>query len=535
MHRLTRAWLLLIQHHQLHADPLTAPYPTWAHLLPPISSLNDGSQTQGQGTPPESTFQASYTQKTPCPVCGSWVCGLQTHRAFVQQHRATPASTSRRAPESPPHVAPLMNSSFALSYAFNPLHPARYTELGASSLGFSDDVPILNDSGQEMHAALHTYLTRDVSQNVAFDDPTASPFDESTSQWLMMASADSLTITSMLSLWSLIEHGWNPHREIATFSLKVQSQFTVLLREYLQNDSKPSSPNSILFAAAHQLMCVNYFSKEDHDQREKLMDGLEELVKSYGGFRALLSLVPDGVVTNLLWADSQVSFLNAAAPRFRHVNVPSRPSSLRSVDLGTINEAYWRCTSPEILSNVKPMRLLLMFRKGSSCRPSSREEFRYLVALFRYIDIQLSILQARYAGLATASECIVLGMGLVRVGGVTRWKHHYRLAKGLLDRLERVLEMGLQPWIEYDSLCCLIWVCVIALLSVADDRRRQVLQRILLQCLERQMGDGVPITAESLHAHFLQTFTPLLWHSEMDAMIYAMCVDLVGNRPRWPS
>jgi len=400
--------------------------------------------------------------------------------------------------------------------------------LGASTLGVSDDIPSLEDTGHEMHNALHTLLSRDVAHNVAFHDPSASPFDETTSKWLMTASTDGLTVTSVLAMWSLLENGWNPNPKIANFSLKIQGHLMTLLRDCIQSDgSRTSSPGSILFAAASQLQCVNYFGKDDHDQRHRLMDGLEELVKSHGGFRALQTLSSDGVVQNLLWADSQVSFLNAAAPRFWILDAPSLPYSLRSYDFGDIHAGYWRCTSPDILAIVKSMRMILMFRRGSLYQPSSTEEYKYLISLFRYTDVQRCLLQARYHRTATASECIILTLCLMRVGSVTRWRHHSRLAKAVLARLETALEIGLKPWIDYESLGCLTWVCIIAVISSGNGNRRHIFLQRLFHCMDRDMGDDAAMTNDSLHAYFGRHFHPLLWHPDMTGAIDSICTDLL--------
>ncbi|EXJ86305.1 hypothetical protein A1O3_03256 [Capronia epimyces CBS 606.96] len=468
-----------------------------------------------------------------CPQCRYQAGSLQHQigQDFRGPHpRLALAAAATTAPNAA-DLTTLMNSPFVASYAFNPLHPVRIAELGASSLGFPDDFPILNDSGIQTHEALHTYMTRDISHNVGINHSSQTAIDPTTSQWLLVASADRLTLSATLAFWSLIEQGWNPSPKMKNYCLKVQSHLISLLQDYINSQSGLSTLQSILFAASTHLMCVNIFGKDDYDQRRRLMDGLEQLVRENGGFEFLRQTLPDSVIQNLLWTDLQVAYLNLSAPRFRSMELPAIPASMRIYDVGTIDAAYWRCCSPDVLSSVKPFRLLILYRQGSALRPASHSEFQYLIALFRYIDVQLGIVLARHHDTISSSECISICMALLRIRGVTRWKDHDRIAQGLLACLENALRPGLEPWIRSDSLPCLAWICVVALFSGVAEQSRQFFLQLLRQCLERQMGPLGPEITHALPTYLGRYIMPLVWPCEIDARLATLGVQLANLSP----
>lgn len=452
-----------------------------------------------------------------CNVCGRNNCILRTHQSLTHLSRKPGLINSNHINQRERHLLTLMNSSFSLSYAFNPLHPTRYQELGCSSFGFPEDIPTLNGSVPEMHAALQTYLVRDVQHNVAFEDPSGLTFDIVTADWLRMCSASNITVYAMLTTWAFIEHGWNPSQKLWNFALQAENKIMRMLRQEIASQTIPS--DNVIFAASSHLMCVNYWGADNKDLRGKILDGVENLINQRGGFQQLCETAPDGLIQNILWGDSQVSFLNGTEPRFKFVDPPTMPSTFVCPDLGSISSSYTDCTGPDILTNVYYMRLLLLFTRGNTHVPTSRSHFRYLTSLFRYVDIQLCVLQARYNGDMSTSEGIVLGMCLVRLGGMTRWRHHTRLAAAIMIRLAKVLEIGLEPWIESNSISALVWICVLAMTSQFREHRKKIILETFCQALHHMLFGVIPISVSNLENYIANSLKPLLWHPDLDPFI----------------
>lgn len=452
----------------------------------------------------EVPFSDRRQSAVPCPLCRRPDCKLKSHKAYLADGRAQGFRKH--------DVSALLSTTFAISYIFNPLSVACNRMRDQLQLD-----PELNHISTYRHLtrSLQKLIAYDIGINTPFTDPAGHILSEVAAEWLIASVTDDTACASVLNLWLIIEFTNTKRQDLGRFSSKVTTLFLSLLRMSIENE-RSISAGTVFAASTHLTTCLVFFDQTT-EQREVMMDGLEALVEACGGFEKLTENSCPGLLQSLLWSDMIFSCLVGARPRFRVAAPLTMPNSLipERNEILAIPHLYFNCGGPDLMDTAGYLRFFLLFRHQSEKRPLSKVEYRYMVALERFIHVQLLEQSARYHETGTMAECIVLAMGLVRMSVLCVWEQHVMARRSYTQRLGRALQIvSDNDWFEVGSASALIWVCWIILAQDEVDYSRNSTVRSMIGALKQLLGDKPSLWPNRWEEGFAHQFQPLLWHAD---------------------
>lgn len=175
------------------------------------------------------------------------------------------------------------------------------------------------------------------------------------------------------------------------------------------------------------------------------------------------------------------------------------------------------------MDTARYLRFFLLFRHQSEIRMLSKVEYQYMVALERYIHVQLLDQAARYHETGTIAECMILAMGLMRMSVLCIWEQHVMIRRSYTQRLGRALhKVSDKAWFDADASSALVWVCWVMLAQEEVDYSRNGPIRSMTGGLKRLLSDKTEDWPDQWEQGFAHDFKPLLWHPDYDKYVPAV-------------
>lgn len=173
----------------------------------------------------------------------------------------------------------MLSTSFTSSYVFNPLTVAIDYICGQLQLDFD---PRELGAHRSLAFSPNKLISYDIGRNTPFTDPADYVTGEVAAEWLVASTVDELACTSTLNLWLIIEWTNTKKAALKHFSSKLATLFLELLRKRVE--SKDSVATGTIFTASNHLATCIIFFKQTIAQCEVMMNSLEALVHTRGGF-----------------------------------------------------------------------------------------------------------------------------------------------------------------------------------------------------------------------------------------------------------
>lgn len=450
-----------------------------------------------------------HTQSPLCLVCHRAGCRLKSHQAYVARNRIQGFRKH--------DISRLCSTSFASSYSFNPLRVA--IDRICDQLDIDSDIRDLGSYG-DLASSMQKLISYDIGRNTPFTDPSGCTLGEVAAEWLVASAVDEIACASVLNLWLMIEFTNTKRLDLERSSSKVTTMFLRLLQKSIEDD-RTVNVGTIFAASNHLATCLIFF-EQTREQQEVLMDGLEALVRARGGFERLTENSHPGLLQSLLWSDVLFASGTGCRPRFRVLAPLDMPHSLirERNETSTLPSCYRRCCGPDLLDTAKHLRFFLLFRHQSEVRVLSKAEYQYMVALERYIHVQLLDQSARYHETGTIAECLILAMGLMRMSVLCIWEQHVMVRRMYTQRLGQALhKVNDNVWFEAGAANALLWVCWVLLAQTEATISQNAVLRSMISALKKLLGENPERWPEDWEDGFAEKFQPLLWHADYDAYV----------------